>query len=182
MPAQKKAYIKDFITQGFPLDSYSRRIVKSKRTHTTTFQQGLNSFANQLQHANVFLMHPKTYTRIGDTNNYEEGEGPQYPDGVKLLKKSVNDAMGADQVTWTPEYLYLPAREGTGPDRAYNTYSSRSIFEYDPQFDLGENGRTARMGMLLFEDGGAQSGERDEDNNYLPGPGGPFFFHFGNNN
>jgi hypothetical protein len=99
MPAQKKAYIKDFITKGFPLDSYSKRIVKLKCKHVATFQQGLNSFANQLQHANVFLMHPKTYTRIGDTNNYNEGEGPQYLDSVRLLKKWVNDVMGADQVT-----------------------------------------------------------------------------------
>ena len=51
------------------------------------------------------------------------------------------------------------------------------MFEYDPQFDLG-NGKTTRMGMLLLEDGGPQ-GPKKDDGTYEPGPGGPFFFDFG---
>jgi hypothetical protein len=183
--AQKTAYITNFISKGFPQPNYAKWVLLARRHpnhRTTEWQYGLDEYVNKLQNAQVYVMHPRKYDfkeegEEGMPDVYEVGEGPQFPDGLELLHKAVNDVM-ENKVKFLPDYLYIPAREDEARTRSYNTPSGRSLFEYDPKFDLG-NGRTTRMGMLLYEDGGEQTGERDDDGNYKPGPGGPFFFDFG---
>lgn len=105
-------------------------------------------------------MHPQTYNRhdVGNppVEQYVVGQGPQYPDGLNLMKNTINEVMQNNHqstVNWYPDYLYLPARETRDHIRALITPSGRSLFEYDPNFPIG-NGQTTRMGMLLLEDGG----------------------------
>ncbi|KAF1828244.1 hypothetical protein BDW02DRAFT_635299 [Decorospora gaudefroyi] len=184
--AQPKAYIKDFIRKGFPQIDYDRWLPLDRRSDehkTTELQQGLNTYATQLQYGQVHVMHPQKYDPVEEgeeeePDRYEIGEGPQHPDGLELLHKTINQVM-RKKITFVPDYLYVPAREDEDHTRAWDSPSGRSLFEYDPRFDLGD-GRTARMGMLLYEDGGPR-GAPDEEGNYEPGPGGPFFFNFGLN-
>lgn len=128
------------------------------------------------------VMHPRKYEIKVDGNGeeeYVEGEGPEYPESLNLLNSTVNSVMESKHASvfaWFQDYLYLPNREDDLHTRARTTPNSRSLFEYDPQFDLG-NSQTTRMGMLLLEDGGAQ-GLRNPVGTYQPGPGGPFFFDF----
>jgi hypothetical protein len=102
--------------------------------------------------------------------------GPQHPEGLDLIHKTVASVMKKN-VTWHNDFLYPPAREDDAHSRAWNTPSGRSLFEYDPSFDLG-NGQTTRMGMLLYEDGGGP-GQQNPDGTFEPGPDGLWFFDFG---
>jgi hypothetical protein len=182
MYAQKGAYIKDFISKGFPQANYGRWAAPEFRGHPTVFQEGLNNHGAHLGNGYALVMHPRTYDLevVDGVEQYVEGEGPQYPDGLDLLKTTVDNVMRSKHkstVNWFEDYLYLPAREDEEHTRAWTTPNSRSLFEYDPHFNLG-NGHTTRMGMLLLEDGGPQ-GPLKPDGTYEPGPGGPFFFDFG---
>jgi hypothetical protein len=177
-------WIRDFIREGFPPPTapFKRRIPEKERDWETTFQEGLNNHGAYLKGGKAIVMHPQEYTPVdrGGYWEYVVGEGPAFPDGLTLLKNTVNEVMRRiyrSTVAWFPDYLYVPAREDDQRTRAYETPSGRTIFEYDPNFKLG-NGQTTRMGMLLFEDGGEQ-GPLQEDGTYKPGPGGPFFFDFG---
>jgi hypothetical protein len=96
------------------------------------------------------------------------------------MHTAINAAMGGKiNINWRGDYLYHPAREDEDNTRAMNTPSGRSLFEYDPNFDIG-GGVTRKMGMLLYEDGGLPDTVQPDANGiYPPGPGGPFFFDFG---
>ncbi|KAF2681390.1 hypothetical protein K458DRAFT_80047 [Lentithecium fluviatile CBS 122367] len=190
--AQPKAYIKDFIREGFPPPTagFPRWVPPDERYHPTRFYEGLNNHGAHLKGGIAIVMHPKVYERGDDLppekegeppiEQYVEGEGPQHPDNLNLLRKTVDGVMKKNHkstVNWWEDYLYLPARETPDYERAYSTASGRSVFEYDPDFDLG-NGKKTKMGMLLLEDGGPR-GQQNEDGTYEPGPGGPFCFDFG---
>lgn len=58
--------------------------------------------------------------------------------------------------------FYLPNREDEQRRRAMSTPNGRTLFEYDPNFQL-PNGQIVRMGMLLIEDRGLQTGAVDNN-------------------
>ncbi|KAF2682897.1 hypothetical protein K458DRAFT_47933 [Lentithecium fluviatile CBS 122367] len=190
MLAQPRAYIRGFIREGFPPKNFARRVPPDERVISTRFQEGLNNHGAHLKKGTAIVVHPKLYERGNDlpgsnpndppVQQYIEGEGPQHPKGLLLLKETITAVIKDkhnDAVVWLPDYLYLPAREDEAHTRAIQTKSGRTVFEYDPNFDLG-NGKTTKMGMLLLEDGGPR-GPQNSDGTYQPGPGGPFFFDFG---
>lgn len=166
---------------GFP-QPFREWAPQNERQHNTAFQEGLNNHGAQLRDGFAIIMHPEEYNLqvTNGVENYVVNPGqPQHPRGLQTLRDSMNEAMQTNhqsQVQWQPEYLYLPAREDERRTRAWQTPSGRSLFEYDPNFQL--NGQTVRMGMLLLEDGGTKPGGPDANGLYPPGPGGPFFFQF----
>lgn len=182
--AQPQGWIRDFFQEGFPPPNagLKKRIPENEREWETAFQEGLNNHGTHLGNGDAIVMHPQQYNLV-DRDGREEyvlGEGPQYPDGLNLLRDTVDQVMRSNHksaVNWLPDYLYVPAREDPKHERAWTTPSGRTLFEYDPNFSIGD-GQTTRMGMLLFEDGGPQ-GPQNPDGTYQPGPGGPFFYDFG---
>jgi hypothetical protein len=180
--AQEKPYITDFIKSGFPQPTYDRWVLPQYRDHNTAFQQPLAHYVNDLRGGQVIIMHPKKYDpeTVDGVDTYVRGEGPQHPTGLTKMHTAINAAMGGKiNINWRGDYLYLPAREDEHNTRAMNTPSGRSLFEYDPNFDIG-GGQTRKMGMLLYEDGGLPDTVQPDANGiYPPGPGGPFFFDFG---
>ncbi|KAF2470386.1 uncharacterized protein BDR25DRAFT_355497 [Lindgomyces ingoldianus] len=183
--AQPNSWIRDFIREGFPPPNapFPRRIPPNERLWETTFQEGLNNHGAHLGNGEAIAMHPQTYNRVDVGNppveRYVVGQGPQHPDGLNLMKNTIDGVMQNSHqstVDWYPDYLYIPAREDENAIRALQTPSGRTLFEYDPNFPIG-NGETTRMGMLLLEDGGPR-GPQKTDGTYQPGPGGPFFFDF----
>lgn len=114
--AQSGAYIKDFISKGFPQPSFKRWVPESQRIFKTKFQEGLNNHGAHLGDGIALIMHPKNYkvTEIGDGYEYVEGEGPEYPKGLQLLRTTVDKVMETkhrSHLNWLPDYLYLPNRE-----------------------------------------------------------------------
>jgi hypothetical protein len=182
-----KVWIERFIQEGFPppKSPFPGRAPQYRRTYDTPFQEGLNNHGAKLKGGMAIVMHPQRTVREDRDGKeyYYPRDGPQYPEKLKLLKDTINEVMHTmheSALTWYPDYLYLPDRVKPTPrnrGRAGTTSSGRIVFQYDPNFQLGD-GRTTRMGMLLIEDGGEQ-GPRKEYGTYDPGPGGPFFFDFG---
>ena len=179
--ALPKAYIENFILSGFP-QPLKEWAPPHERSRTTAFQEGRNNHGAQLRNGYAIIMHPEAYNpeSINGVETYVVNPGePQHPTGLRRFRAAVDQAMQTShhsQVNWLPDYLYLPAREDEDRTRSLTTPSGRTLFEFDPNFQL--NGQTVRMGMLLIEDGGVQPDGVDAHGNRLPGPGGPFFFQF----
>lgn len=164
---QYASWVTNFLKLGFPHEKITRR-PKDKKDPPTE-QTSLAGVKADLDYGQAIIIHPrKTDQDATGSGPVEIFEGPQFPDNLEQMQKTVKFIFNGrkkkvNYIDFLPNFLYVPDRQG---HEFENSYRGRTIFEYDPDYE----GR--KTGMLLIEDGGVKGPNGI-------GPGGPFYYDFG---